>query len=84
MLIPKLLFIESLFVVFLVDLFEDIFEAAIVLFKNGVLGAHVKWVVSADCILETAVSKANNRFVSVVHSHKNAGAFKLVCLHFYS
>jgi len=60
MLVPDLLGIKSLFVVFLVYFFENIFKSSIVLFKDSVLGAHIERVISLDSIQKGRVSEAIN------------------------
>lgn len=46
------------------DILEDVFEAAIIGFENGVLGAHVERPLLTDSILEAAVRKACNRLMT--------------------
>jgi len=80
MLIPESSSIELCFIVSIVNFLEDIFESTIVFLHNSVLGGQVAWVVSDQRIFEAFVGKSSNRFVSIVHSHKNTWAFKVVNL----
>lgn len=61
----------------LVDLFEDILEPSIVLLKDGVLGAHVKWHFTVKSIGEAGVSKLDNRLVGVVHAKGYTWSFEV-------
>lgn len=65
-LVPDLLGLELLLVLGVVELLEDVLEAAIVLLKDGVLGAHVQRVVLVKSKLEGGVGKATDRLVGVV------------------
>ncbi len=69
MFIPDLLILELWFVRLHIDSFKNILESTIVLFKNCVLCGHVKWILSFEGKLETAVSKIFNALINVVHSH---------------
>lgn len=61
----------------LVDLLEDVFEATVVLFQDGVLGAEVQRPAFGQGHLEGAVSEIPDGLVRVVHSHGNTtGAWK--------
>lgn len=55
----------------LVDLLEDVFEATVILFQDGVLGAEVQRPAFGQGHLEGAVSKIPDGLVRVVHSHGN-------------
>ena len=77
-LVPKTSLVESLLVILVKDLLENILKATVILLHDGVLGAHVAGVVSLESILETSVGESGNRLVCVVHSHHNAGALELV------
>lgn len=83
MFVPKLFLSKYLFIVFLINIFENVFESTIVLFQNSVFSAHVQRIVPVDCILETRMSKSCDRLVRVIHTHQNAWSFKIVSLHFY-
>lgn len=52
-----------------IDVLEDVFEAAIVSLQNGVLGAHVERPAFRQRHLEGTVGKILNRLVKIVHSH---------------
>jgi hypothetical protein len=67
-LVPKFLGLKLVLVFLFVNFLEDILEAAIVLLKNGVLGAQIKRIVSLKSKLETGMSKLSDRFVGVVHA----------------
>ena len=45
----------------LIDLFKDVLKPAIILLKDGVLGAHVQRPLLVQGILKAAVSKISNR-----------------------
>lgn len=45
----------------LVNVLEDVFEAAVVGFQDGVLGAHVQRPLLLDGVLEAAVSESPDR-----------------------
>lgn len=80
MLVPDLLGLEFLGIFLLVDLLEDVLEAAVVFLENGVLGAHVKRETLHESHFETSVSEASDRVVSVVLSHGDTAAVEVVDL----
>lgn len=65
-LVPDALGVKLLLVVLLKDLLEDVLEAAVVLLKDGVLGAHVQRQTLHDGNLETGVGEAPDGVIGVV------------------
>lgn len=65
-LVPDTLGLKLLRVVLLVDVLEDILEAAIVLLQDGVLGAHVQRIVLLQGQLEGCMGETADRFIGVV------------------
>jgi len=65
-LVPDLLGLEVLLVGGVVDLLEDVLEAAIVLLENRVLGAHVQRQALAQGKLEAGMGEARDGLVGVV------------------
>lgn len=63
---------ESGRLVSLVDVLEDVLEAAVVLLEDGVLGAEVQRPAFDQGHLEGAVRKVLDGLVRVVHPHGNA------------
>ena len=49
-------------------------------FQNGVLGTHVKWKSSIECVFQATVSKVNDAVISVVHPHCNSFALERIDL----
>ena len=78
MLVPDTLGLESLLVLGIVDLLEDILEAAIVLLEDGVLGAHVEGKALVNGELERSVGEALNGLISVVLGLGNTAAVLVV------
>lgn len=74
MLIPDTLGIKFLLVLGLVDLLEDILEAAVVALQDGVLGAHVQGQTLEEGHLEAGVSEAADGVIGVVHAHGDTTA----------
>lgn len=66
MLIPDVLGLKVLLVLGVVDLLENVLEAAVVLLEDGVLGAHVQGVALVEGELEGGVSEAGDGLVGVV------------------
>lgn len=66
MLVPDVLGFKVLLVLGVVNLLENILEAAVVLFEDSVLGAHVQRVSLVEGQLERGVGKASNGLVGVV------------------
>ena len=81
--VPDLLGFEFRLVSFFINLLEDIFESAIVLFQDGVFGGHVQWVFSFKGELETAVSKTLNALINIVHTQTDT-TFSFELEHFHS
>lgn len=73
-LVPDALGLKLGLVLGVVQLLEDILEAAIVLLENGVLGAHVQRQLLVQGQLERGVRKARDGFVGVVLGLGNAAA----------
>lgn len=65
-LVPNALGLKVLLVLLLVDLLEDVLEAAIILLQDGVLGAHVQRETLRESHLERGVSEASDGFIGVV------------------
>lgn len=65
-LVPDLLGLKLLLVLGLVELLEDVLEAAVVLLEDGVLGAHVQGEALGEGQLERGVGEAGDGLVSVV------------------
>lgn len=74
MLIPDLLGLESILVLGVIEVLEDVLEAAIILLEDGVLGAHVKGKAFVESELEAGVGEASDALVSVVLSLSNTTA----------
>lgn len=80
MLVPDALGVKLLLVGRLVDLLEDILEAAIVLLQNGVLGAHVQRQTLHQGHLEAGVSEATDGIIGVVLGLGNTAAGEVIDL----
>jgi hypothetical protein len=74
MLVPDLLSLKLLHIRRLINLLEDVLEAAIVLLQDGVLGAHVQWQRLAQCQLETRVCESLDGLIGVVLSLGHAAS----------
>mmetsp|Transcript_18322 Transcript_18322/g.24471 ORF Transcript_18322/g.24471 Transcript_18322/m.24471 type:complete len:322 (-) Transcript_18322:405-1370(-) len=72
-LVPETGSLELRLVVLLVDLLEDILEAAIVALEDRVLGGQVARVVPVQGVLHAGVGEAVDRLIGVVHAHHHAG-----------
>lgn len=79
-LIPDLLRLELLLVLLVVDLLEDVLEAAIVLLQDSVLGAHVERQTLEEGQLEGSVSKSTDGLISVVLDLGNTRALEVIDL----
>lgn len=79
-LVPDLLLLELLLVLVVVDLLEDVLEAAIVLLQDGVLGAHVQGQALEKSQLERGMSEATDGVIRVVLSLGNTSALEVVHL----
>lgn len=73
-LVPDALFLEGLLVLRIVDLLEDVLEAAVVLLEDGVLGAHVQRQALVEGELEAGVREARDALVGVVLGLRDAAA----------
>lgn len=73
-LVPDALGLELGLVLGVVNLLEDVLEAAVVLLKNGVLGAHVQRQLLVQGQLERGVGETGDGFVSVVLGLGNTAA----------
>lgn len=73
-LVPDALGVKLLLVVLLEDLLEDVLEAAIVLLKDGVFGAHVEGQTLEKGDLEAGVGEAADGLIGVVLSLGNTTA----------
>lgn len=74
MLIPDALLLELLLIGGLVDLLEDVLEAAIILLQDGVLGAHVQGERLAQRELETGMGKSGDGLVGVILCLRNTAS----------
>lgn len=75
-LVPDALGLKLGLVPSVVKLLEDVLEAAIVLFEDGVLGAHVQGQLLVQGQLERGVRKAHDGLVRVVLGLGNAAAVR--------
>lgn len=73
-LVPDLLGLEAGLVLGVIELLEDVLEAAIVLLEDGVLGAHVQGKTLVQSELEGSVGEASDGLVGVVLSLGNTTA----------
>jgi len=71
--VPKFLSFELRPVSFLVDLFEDVFEAAVLHLHDGVFGAHLHRQIALQTLFEAGVCEVGDGLVSVVHGHGHSG-----------
>lgn len=74
MLVPNLLGLKFGLVGGVVDFLENVLEAAVVLLKDGVLGAHVERVALVEGELEGGVGEAGDGLVGVVLGLGDAAA----------
>jgi len=81
MLIPESSSFKLSFIIFVIDLLEDILESSIVFLHDSVLSSQVAWEVSLKRIFERFVGKSLDGFISVVHTHQNTWGFKVVNFH---
>ena len=77
-LVVDLFLFELRFVVALVNLLEDVFEAAVVLLEDGVLSAQKKRIATVQSVGHRGMRKIPDAFVHVVHGHRNAWTAELV------
>lgn len=76
MLIVQLLALKFLFVVFLIDLLENILKSSIIFLQDSVLCAHEQGIVPLESKLKWSVSKVCYRLIRVVHSHEDTWTFE--------
>lgn len=57
MLIPEFVLFELRLIFVVVDLLEDVLEAAIILLQDGVFGRQKEWILTVDCVVEALVRK---------------------------
>ncbi|CDX59859.1 NADP-dependent isocitrate dehydrogenase (modular protein) [Mesorhizobium plurifarium] len=62
----------------LVDLLEDILEAAVIGLEDGVLGRQIDWEVAQQAIVQRGAGEFADRFVEIVHGHGDAGARRVI------
>lgn len=77
-LVPQALGLELLPVVLLVNLLEDVLEAAVVLLEDGVLGGHVHGQLEGEGVLEGGVGEAGDALGRVVLRLRHAALRRLV------
>ena len=68
--IPDACGIEILFVLFFVDILEDVLEAAVVPFQDGVLGGHVERPFLLQGLNKTGMSKVGDTLKEIVNVRK--------------
>jgi len=56
-LIPEFVLFELRFIFVVVDLLEDVLEAAIILLQDSVFGRQKEWILTVDCVVEALVRK---------------------------
>lgn len=83
MFIPNLFSFKCFFVLFIVNLLENIFEFSVVFLQNSVFGCQIQRICPVQGELEGTVGEFFNTLISVVHTHTNA-SFSLILedLHF--
>jgi hypothetical protein len=79
--VPDLLGFEIFFVLFVVDIFENILESAVIFLEDSILGAQIKRVFSLKSELETAVGKFSDAFIGVVHTETDTPTVVFKNLH---
>lgn len=57
MLIPEFVLFELRLIFVVVDLLEDVLEAAIILLQDSVFGRQKEWILTVDCVVEALVRK---------------------------
>ena len=77
-LVPDALGLVCGLVLGLVDPLEDVLEHAVVRLQDGVLRRQVERESAIEREFEAAVRKVDDRCLSVVHPHGDAGASKVV------
>lgn len=71
MLVPELVGVEVFLVLGLEDLLEEVFEVAVVLLEDGVLGAEHEGHFPHECVGEGLVGEVDDGLVGVVHAETN-------------
>jgi len=56
-LIPEFVLFELRLIFVVVDLLEDVLEAAIILLQDSVFGRQKEWILTVDCVVEALVRK---------------------------
>lgn len=77
MFIPQSFLLHFHFILLFIYRLEYVFEQSIIFLKNSVFGGEIKRIVFGKCILETRMSKANNAFPSVIHSHSTTSLTRI-------
>jgi hypothetical protein len=67
-LIPELFSLKLFSVLLLINLLENILESTVIFLQYCILACKIKWVLSLESELETAMCEALNTVISVVHS----------------
>lgn len=78
MLVPDLQSLELALVVLVVHLVEDVLEAAVIGFQDGVFGAHVKRPLLHEGVLEASLGEVLDGLISVVHSESNTSTLEVI------
>ena len=55
-----------------VHFLEQVLKAAIIIFKDGVLGRQIHWPFASDAIVQRSAGKITDRVVEIVHRKRNA------------
>jgi len=55
--IPKPLLLETIGILSVIKVLEDILESSVILFQDGVLGGQVEGIFSSKSVMETLVGK---------------------------
>ena len=76
-LVEDLLLLERGLELLLVDLLEDVLEAAVIDFDDRVLGGEIDRIAAVETIVERGTREVADRVVEVVHRHGDASAGEL-------